>query len=260
MKKVLIGASVLALAIITISGNAVAVTWNKNPTFDGSPPDYWAREHFKWSTDGSCSGPLDEAWFWWGGYGGAHGANYDTNSNCYGVIRYRQGETPWGGGNPGNLEPLPVYGKQMELPISVKRVDDGDYVWWFNGRTMYAVNLWFTSPELTKPLVMDIIYDVGPWDGWCSFEDDAAYHYQLHVPYNSNCGLASGHYMSKGVWYNFNMDLDWHIQNAFCNLNGYGFDICYALDTAVLKDVEMLLELQEAWGEFEVDNLYVNYW
>lgn len=259
---VVVAALLVALFLFPETAQASTEDWTKNRTFDGSPPANWRREHYKWSTDGSCVGPLDEAWFWGNGYGGAHGGYRGENNNCFGVITFKQGntwDTGWNPSDPSDLPPLTTYGKTIDLHATFKRVNDGDYNPWHNGRIMYAVNIWFRSPELGKPLVMDLIFDVGPWDCWASFEDRAAYHYQFHVPRKSNAGCNGwGHNLQRGRWYDFHVDLDWHIKNALCNLNGYGFNLCHAEDTLQAEQAEMLLELQEAWGEFEIDNFAVS--
>jgi len=164
------------------------------------------------------------------------------NAGRYGIVRYIQGDV-WGGTICGVTppwylpSPLLTHRKKLTLKIEILRdTNIGERPG--SDRIMFAINVWFKSPELLKPLVMDLIFYLGEDDTYGSFEDQYAYHYQYFVgetPYYT--------------WAPWTINLSRHIKRALAF-----FGIRYAKETLAIYQLEFLLEIVYARAAASIRN------
>lgn len=169
----------------------------------------------------------------------------------FGFVRVIQGDQ-WGSSNcdPGNtpwnvFEPQPTSGRNLELSFDLQRtVEDTrpfslPYSW-----VMFAVNVWFDSPLIDKPLVMDLHVSHDCTLPFCrarSNESDEAYHYMEKI---------SDDEPPLGEWHSFAVALAPHIAAA-----AQKFDLTDEVaDSLTVTQIEFVIELKNAEGAGFIDN------
>src|SRR5262249_55886458 len=131
--------------------------------------------------------------------GGGNDAAYfygKESDGRWGFVRYIQGDM-WGGGNCGPIAwhrfaPVPTHGRSVHMHLSLYR-DTTQLLTSSQSWIMFAINVWFSSPDMPKPggdklgrkpLVMDLAFHHECNMSGCklrNYEDDSAYHYQALV-------------------------------------------------------------------------------
>jgi len=151
--------------------------------------------------------------------------------------------TPW-----SSPQPLLTKNKKIVLDFTVKinkaKTGGGklDYDW-----QMLSVSTFLTSPQLSKPLVIDLAFYVNRSMMW-SRESNEDYHYQRMIAPSRNKKDAFG------KWKTYTVDYSWFVADALKR-----FNIERAADTLQLESLEILSETMYGECEFEVDNLYLYY-
>ena len=123
---------------------------------------------------------------------------------------------------------------------------------------MFAVNVWFSSPELPvgadktghKPIVLDLAFYHDCNILGCEIvhkEDDKAFHYQVLI---DETPLDS--------WKSWTIDLDPYIEKALNHAWDSG-PIDYAQDTLKLYQLDFVIELQNTEGAAMIDNFALTY-
>lgn len=173
----------------------------------------------------------------------------------WGFVRFIQGDM-WGGTNCGpvpwhTFPPVSTFGKEPWIDLELYR-DTNELHTESSSWIMFAVNLWFSSPDFPKeggdvngrkPLVMDLVlhHECNTSDG-CTYqhgESEHAYHYMTSV------GQAP-----FAEWGIFSIALAPHIENAFST-----FDLPQAArETLKLYQVEFVIELKSAEGAASIDD------
>ena len=173
----------------------------------------------------------------------------------WGFTRFIQGDV-WGGGNCGAIpwhrfEPIAIAGEELSIDLDLYR-DTSNLFATDDSWIMFAVNLWFSSPDLPqagddlngrKPLVMDLVLHHECTIADCGLEtreSETAYHYQAVV------GEAP-----LREWRHASIALAPHIEAALAH-----FDLPpEAQATLALYQAEVVIELHRAEGAASVDNV-----
>lgn len=182
------------------------------------------------------------------------------NRGRWGFVRYIQGDV-WGGGNCGPIvwntfEPVATAGRDIRIDLQV--YPDTEKLFTENDSwIMFAVNLWFSSPDLPleggdlngrKPLVMDLILDHACTMPGCAYghkESESAYHYQASVVSEAP---------TPGTWNPVSMDVSEHLAQAVEH-----FELpAAAAESLKLYQVEFVIELYRAEGAASIDDFVLS--
>ena len=238
------------------------LTWNTNPGFDNLNYDgglkekdiaayaplgqnSWGMYNFAWSF-WEPQIPLDRfhAYIKNGQYHAylKHGRGWS-----YGVTMISQGTYS---GNPSSKtwhcpKPLNIKNKKLILSFDA-RVDQAkvditkEPLSWL----MMGVNVWYRSPHMPKPLVMDVMFY--SYKGVVfTQEDEIAYHYQYVLNRGKN---------DINKWQHYDMDLNWLIDRAVKR-----FKLENYRDELEIVQLDILIEAVYAEGAFTSDNLGIYY-
>jgi hypothetical protein len=173
----------------------------------------------------------------------------------WGFVRFIQGDV-WGGGNCGPIpwyrfDPIATDRDELWIDLDVYR-DTSNLLTTDDSWIMFAVNLWFSSPDLPKaggdtngrkPLVMDLVVHHQCTIAGCAIENkesETAYHYQTMV------GEAP-----LGEWSHVSFPLAPHIEAALAH-----FDLpAEARPSLALYQAEFVVELHRSEGAATIDNV-----
>jgi hypothetical protein len=168
----------------------------------------------------------------------------------WGLVRFIQGDA-WGGSNCGAIpwnvpSPIAVTGRNLTLKLNLyrdmSRLLTADQSW-----IMFAINVWFNSPALSKRLVMDLAFhrecNLSSGCSFANFEDTAAYHYQYTVGETPH-----------RAWKSWTINLNQHIDAAV-----NAFNLQAAQDTLTVTQLEFLIELKQAEGAASIDNFFLEH-
>ena len=253
--------------------NDNARTWNNNGDFElpvidtgnvgGQCYIYAPWGNTSWGVEGYTFSDPENHTITWSRFrsSGHEGYLYGKEeSGKWGLVRYIQGDV-WGGSYcgiiPWNIpSPLPIDGKNISLNMDIFR-DTNSLLSSSDSWIMFAVNIWFSSPELPggndisghKPLVMDLIfYHQCNWTGcgYGVFEDNDAFHYQVFIgetPYG---------------WKSWSIPLNDYIQRAL-DYQWTSGSIAHSKDTLKIYQIEFLIELKNSEGAATIDNFFLRY-
>ena len=231
------------------SGDQYGVSQPSNGYWDAPwGSEYWGVHGYSWENENIY--PIHQCRFSSNGHTAyMHGKETEGK---YGTITYIQGDI-WDWNGPWhNPEPLSTNQKHLTLNIDLYReLTIAENM--PDSRIMFAINVWFNSPEISKRLVMDLIFYLGGNDqAYRHFEDEYAFHYQYLIGTTPSL-----------EWKKWNIDLSMHIQQALSNdwklwdgSDGSG-PIDHAEDTLKLYQLEFLLEIVHAEAAVEIDNFYL---
>lgn len=173
----------------------------------------------------------------------------------WGFVRFIQGDV-WGGGNCGGIpwhrfDPIATAEKDLRIELDIYR-DTNNLFTTDDSWIMFAVNLWFSSPDLPdaggdvnqrKPLVMDLVLHHECTMEGCVLENKEsaeAYHYQAVV---DEAPLRE--------WRAVSIPLASHIEAALAH-----FDLPPAARASLaLYQAEVVVELHRAEGAASIDNV-----
>ncbi len=237
--------------------------WNLNPGFNG--PDFdtgylenqelyfapwgkvnWGLQAYSWMyNQAGSAGPIDGARLM-----SKDGKLYVRVKNS--GSRYANGSIiqgwNWGASDSVGWHcpaPLTVGGQQLvvslDLYIEPPKTEEGKLNKW----VMVAASFWFQSPQLPKPLVIDLVFHQN-YRLMFSHESDLGYHYQRSV--------VSDNEEAINQWRHYDLDLNWFINEALKR-----YEIEYAKDSLELRSTEILIEMKQAEASFWIDNFYLYY-
>lgn len=188
-------------------------------------------------------------------------------SGKVGLVGYVQGNV-WGqssggvgpevcGNIPWNIpSPVSINGKDISLKIKIFR--DTNNLLSSDSSIMFAVRIWFSSPDLTwgndingkQPLAINLIfYHQCNWTG-CGYqiaEDNGFYYYPVledETPFQN--------------WQSYSLQLNQYIQMALDHQWKLG-NIAYSKATLKIYQIEFLIELKNSEGAASIDDFYLEY-
>jgi len=182
---------------------------------------------------------------------GARFASWGNGAYLYGkeeegywsLVRCVQGDA-WGRAVPWHVpNALSTYRKNLVLYLDTYR-DTNNMLSSSNSWNMFAINVWLNSPNLSKRIVLDLVfYQDCNWDncGLAHYEDENAYHYQVVIgetPYKE--------------WKSWEISLSEHIQNALEE-----FQLQDAKKRLKIYQLEYVIELKNAEGAAMINNFYL---
>lgn len=251
----------MSMAAITNGSAPVWSGWNNHGDFDFRPFDTgniqdlffvdapWGRDSWGIEASSFDEDNTEHA------MSGARFASWGDGVYLYGkeeeghwsLVRYVQGDA-WGGTHEGPVpwhvpDPLSTYRKNLTLHIDTYR-DTNNMLSSSDSWNMFAINVWLNSPDLSKRIVLDLVfYQDCNWDecGLAHYEDEDAYHYQVLVgetPYQE--------------WKSWEISLSDHIQDALEE-----FDLQDAKKSLKVYQLEYVIELKNAEGAATIDNFYL---
>lgn len=169
----------------------------------------------------------------------SHGRSFGVSSLTQGNIWAPAESTKW-----YCPSPLQVTNKKIVLDFETC-VDEawtnplvGPFQW-----LMMGINVWYRSPKLSKPLVMDLMFfhEGVVW----TKEDKEAYHYQYVLDRGRK---------NINQWKRFTIDLNWFINKALER-----FKIEYAKDDLEIVEIDILVETMYGKGAFRVKKFGLYY-
>jgi len=253
--------------------------WNKNPNFKGEyknhiengnidfAPIYqkdWSYQCYSWKSqplkeflgdwsgniDGSKDGnlPIDKCSIILKNNKVIMYAKQDSNRFVwqYGIARVIQGDYIfWIPENVNQFVPTPLKVKDKRIILSLDyKINKTKSYWWKYPTNWLAisVNIWFTSPQLKKPIVTDLIVYLNS-NKVFTREEKANYIYQYVLSKNST------------GWQHLDIDISFIIKERILKQ----FNINYAYNDLEIKDLEFLIEALHGEAEVELKHLAIYY-
>ncbi len=248
----------ISMAAITNGASSWLNGWNNHGDFDLRPFDTGdiSDQFFVDAPWGSDSWGIEASSFDKNNtehtISGARFASWGNGVYLYGkeeegywsLVRYVQGDS-WGGTYTGAVpwhvpDALSTYRKNLVLYLDTYR-DTTNMFTSSESWNMFAINIWLNSPDLSKRIVLDLVfYQDCNWDncGLAHYEDEHAYHYQVIIgetPYKE--------------WKSWEISLSEHVENAIEE-----FELQDAKKSLKIDQLEYVIELKNAEGASMINN------